>query len=103
VSRLPRYLRLAKAEVAGWHGDAAGAIRGLRDAGNTRRGLSDNFYRRIAQEYQELVEAGEKYPVKTLAAMQPVHISTASRWITEAKRRGLIAADTPQSGGSKAR
>jgi hypothetical protein len=93
MPRLPRYLDYARAAIAFNHRDATKALQALRAAGNTRRGLSTDFYRLIARDYQTLVEEGEKYPVKALAIMRSVVISTASRWVTEAKRRGLITAD----------
>lgn len=67
----------------------------LREAGRTRRGLSDPFYRLIAEQYQRLVADGEPYPVKTLAEIHDVTISAASRWITEARRRGYIKEPSP--------
>jgi hypothetical protein len=58
--------------------------------GATRRGLDADFYKLVAESYKALVAEGEEHPVKALAEMQPVDISTASRWIKEARRRGFI-------------
>jgi hypothetical protein len=65
-------------------------IRALRESGTTRRGLGEDFYKRIAAAYDALIAEGEPHPVKALAEQQPVDISTASRWIKEARRRGYI-------------
>lgn len=62
----------------------------LREHGKTRRGLSDRFYRTIADQYTTLVAEGEPNPVKTLAEIHYVSISAASRWLKEARRRGYV-------------
>jgi hypothetical protein len=62
----------------------------LRDLGSTRRGLSPDHYRQVADQYAWLLAEGEKHPVKALGEMHHVTISAASRWIKEARRRGLI-------------
>jgi hypothetical protein len=87
-SVMPRaglYARYARAALAHKHGDAEAALRALRGAGATRRGLSPEFYRQIAEQYNGLIAEGVRHPVKTLAEMQHVKISTASRWITKAR------------------
>jgi hypothetical protein len=94
MPRLPRYLQYARATIAHREGDAVAALRALREAGSTRRGLGDEFYRAVADEYRALVAEGEPHPVKALAASQPVDISTASRWITETRRRGYLKKET---------
>ncbi len=90
VPRLPLYLQYARATLAHRHDDVSAALRALRELGATRRGLGDDFYSLVAQSYEALVAEGERHPVKALAEMQPVDISTASRWIKEARGRGLI-------------
>jgi len=62
----------------------------LRKIGGPGRGLKDEFYRRIAEHYQALVDGGEPHPVKTIGETHHVTISAASRWIKEARRRGFI-------------
>jgi transposase len=69
----------------------------LREIGTTRRGLGDEFYRLVAQSYRAFAAEAEPYPVKALAEMHHVVISTASRWINEAKRRGYIDDGKEQS------
>jgi hypothetical protein len=88
--RLPIYLSYARAAMAGHGGRIDAALHALRAAGKPRRGHSDEFYRQVASIYKALIAEGEPHPVKALAKMEPVDISTASRWVTEAKRRGLI-------------
>jgi DNA-binding MarR family transcriptional regulator len=62
----------------------------LRRIGKTRRGLSDDQLRIIARLYETLIAEGERYPVKALAEAQDVDKSTASRWVSAARRRGLL-------------
>jgi hypothetical protein len=64
-------------------------MRRLRKAGTTRRGLSDDFYRLVAESYLVLVVKGEP-PVTALAVRQDVDKSTASRWIDGARTRGFL-------------
>ena len=68
-----------------WEGfrDAAQALRELAGPG---RGLSDEFYRTIAREYEALVAEGEPHPVKTISEKHHVTISAASRWVKGARR-----------------
>jgi hypothetical protein len=67
-----------------------GAAEELRRIAGPGRGLTDEFYRTIASNYKALVDEGERHPVKALAEIHHVTISAASRWTTEAKKRGLI-------------
>jgi hypothetical protein len=90
MPRLPLHLRYARASLAHKKGDIAAALRALRQAGRTRRGLSDDFLRIVAEVYESLVAEGEPYPVKALAATQHVDKSTASRWVSAARRRGMV-------------
>jgi hypothetical protein len=90
MPRLPFYLQYARATLAHNHDDVAAALRALRQLSSTRRGLSDDFVRLVAQDYTARVAEGEPHPVKALAEAQGVDKSTASRWITEARRRGFI-------------
>jgi hypothetical protein len=88
---LRSYVAYAQAEMAMERDDRAAAIETLRVSGRGRRGFDDRFYREIAAEYNALVGAGERHPIKALAeARAPIHKSRASRWISEARRRGYI-------------
>jgi hypothetical protein len=90
MPKLPLYVSYARAALA-WRWDDAGrALQALREVGTTRRGLNDDFYRAVGELHAALVDQGEPHPVKALAEMQPVDISTASRWISEARRRGYL-------------
>lgn len=90
MPKLPLHAQYARASLVRSQGDAAGAIRSLRQVDTTRRGLSDEFLRAVADVYASLVAEGERYPVKALAASQHVDKSTASRWLSAARNRGLI-------------
>lgn len=68
------------------------SLEALREVGRTRRGLSDRFYRTIADQYTTLVAEGSPSPVKTLGEIHHVTISAASRWLKEARSRGYVAA-----------
>jgi hypothetical protein len=93
MPKLPLYLSYARASLAHRDQDIRSALQALRALGTSRRGLGDEFYRLVAQSYEAIVAEGEPYPVKALAEMQPVDVSTASRWIKEARRRGFLPAE----------
>ena len=95
MPKLPLYVSYAKASLAHRENDIRRALSALRTIGVSRRGLGDQFYRTVAEAYESLVASGERYPVKALAEMQPVDISTASRWISEARRRGYVPPSEP--------
>lgn len=84
------YLASARAAMGFKRDDLSGAIEALREVGRPGRGLTGKFYRVIAERYEALVTEGEPHPVKALGEIHHVAISTASRWITEARRRGLV-------------
>jgi hypothetical protein len=71
--------------------DFRGAVQALREISGPGRGHPDEHYRVIARHYQALVAGGEPHPVKALGESHHVTISAASRWITEARRRGYIS------------
>jgi hypothetical protein len=90
MPKLPLYVSYAKASLAHRQDDIQRTLLALRTLGTSRRGLGDQFYRTVAEMYQSLVSAGERHPVKALADLQPVDISTASRWVKEARKRGYV-------------
>jgi hypothetical protein len=90
MPRLPLNLQYARASLAYDRGDAVAALRALREIGSTRRGLGDEFLRAVADAYRSVIAAGQPHPVKALAMMAPADISTASRWISAARARGLL-------------
>jgi hypothetical protein len=69
---------------------ARGAAQALREIAGPGRGLSDEFFRQISVNYNALLAEGEPHPVKALAEIHHVTISAASRWVTEARRRGYL-------------
>jgi hypothetical protein len=88
MPQAPLYVQYARAVMTANDVDWIATSKALRDLGSTRRGLSDEFYRLVADNYRAIVAGGEPHPVKALAEMHHVVISTASRWIKEARRRG---------------
>lgn len=90
LPELPKYTAYARASLT-WDTDGAGAaLRALRKVNRTRRGMSDDQLRAVAESYESLIAEGEQHPVKALAALQHVDKSTASRWISAARARGLL-------------
>ena len=90
LPKLPLHTRYARASLTWEHEGAAAALRALQAVNERRRGLSDDRLRAVAEIYKGLVAEGERYPVKALAALQHVDKSTASRWVSAARRRGLL-------------
>jgi hypothetical protein len=90
--RLPLHVRYARASLRHDRADIKAALRALREVDVTRRGLSADFLRTVAQIHDSLIAEGEPHPVKALAAMQQVDKSTASRWISAARSRGYLPA-----------
>jgi hypothetical protein len=90
MKTLPFHLQYARATLAREHGDAHAALHALRQLSSTRRGHSDDFLRIVAQLHSQLIKEGEPHPIKALAKTQDVDVSTASRWVTAARQRGLL-------------
>lgn len=90
VPQLSLYLATARAAMSFKLEDFRRAVELLRLVGRPGRGLPPDHYRVIAAQYKALVREGEQHPVKALATENGADISTASRWVTEAKSRGLI-------------
>jgi hypothetical protein len=86
----PLYLQYARATMTDDDDNWRGSLEALREVGTTSRGLGDEFYRRIARQYAAIVAEGEPHPIKALGKMNHVVISTASRWVKEARRRNHI-------------
>jgi hypothetical protein len=93
------YLAFARAAMRRWwpeqsaeirHENLAASATALRQIAGPGRGLTDEFYRTIATTYKALVAEGEPHPVKALSEINHVSISAASRWVTEARRRGYV-------------
>lgn len=90
------YVRLARDHLLLNQEGIGAAIKMLRGRGRTRRGLTDDFFRLIAADYEARRQAGG-HPVKELAAAHHVDDSTASRWIKEARKRGYVTAEGEES------
>ena len=94
------YLAAARASLEWNFSEARAVAEALRKVGRPGRGHSDDFFRYLAIEYKALVEGSEKHPVKTISKHHNVGISAASRWLTEARRRGYLP---PKEAKSRAR
>ncbi|HKE74552.1 MAG TPA: hypothetical protein VKB57_13105 [Acidimicrobiales bacterium] len=66
-----------------------------RDAGG---GYPDEFYDAVAVVYRRLAAASHR-PVAELAGANDVPVTTAQRWVKEARRRGLLAPGRPGKAG----
>jgi len=62
------------------------------------RGRPDGFYAEIADAYQRLAQTSPR-PAVDLAARDDVPVTTAHRWIKEARRRGYLAPGRPGKAG----
>lgn len=100
VPQLELYLALARAALSMDGDDFRSAAAALRAVGRPGRGLSDDFFYLIATHYKRLVFEGEQHPVKALGEIHHVTIGAASRWVTEARRRGLIPTKEASSDAS---
>jgi hypothetical protein len=90
VPQAPLYLQYARAAMSADEENWVGALEALRTVDRPGRGWSDESYKVVAASYAAIIAEGEPHPVKALAEMHHVSISAASRWIKEARRRGLI-------------
>jgi len=80
-------------EVAGW--PQATLTPALREDG---RGYADDFYTEVAVAYRHLAATTHR-PVAHLADANNVPVSTAQRWVKEARRRSLLAPGRPGKAG----
>jgi hypothetical protein len=62
------------------------------------RGRPDQFYAEIAEAYRQLAQTSRR-PAGDLAADHGVPVTTAHRWIKEARRRGFLAPGRPGKAG----
>jgi hypothetical protein len=65
---------------------------------NAVRGYPDAFYGAVAAAYRQLAATSPR-PVAALAAANGVPVTTAQRWVKEARRRGLLAPGRPGKAG----
>lgn len=105
--------RLEAAANALLHGDAAdggprGAARERRGKPRARiadslranavQGYPDTFYDAVAAVYRGLVAASSR-PIAELAEANDVPVTTAQRWVKEARRRGKLPPGRPGKSG----
>jgi hypothetical protein len=79
----------------GWDAPAPAASSPHQPAG---RGRPDRFYADVATRYRELAQASRR-PAADLATDHDVPVTTAHRWIKEARRRGYLPAGRPGKAG----
>jgi len=65
---------------------------------NAVRGYPDAFYDAVASAYRALATSSAR-PVADLADANDVPVTTAQRWVKEARRRGLLAPGRPGKAG----
>ena len=70
----------------------------IRLADDTGRGRTDEFYATVAGIYQELAQSSPR-PAIELAEANQVPVTTAHRWIKEARRRGFLGPGRPGKAG----
>ncbi|TMR93188.1 hypothetical protein [Nonomuraea basaltis] len=63
-----------------------------------KRGRPDGFYREIADTYHELAQTSAR-PAAELAELRDIPITTAHRWVKEARRRGFLPPGRPGTSG----
>jgi hypothetical protein len=97
----PRPTGPPPAAVDGWETtDPSVAARRPRagDGNGPPRGRPDFFYLEIAQIYLEYAQASHR-PAAELADVHSVPVTTAHRWIKEARRRGFLPPGRPGKAG----
>jgi hypothetical protein len=84
-------------DAGGWEEPASGRPPTPVRAGRSR-GRPDRFYADIADTYRQLAQTSRR-PAGELAARHGVPVTTAHRWIKEARRRGFLAPGRPGKAG----
>jgi hypothetical protein len=85
-------------EVAALDADSLRVPDELRIGGEPGRGYPDMFYGAVAAAYRLLAAASPR-PVADLAGANEVPVTTAQRWVKEARRRGHLAPGRPGKAG----
>ena len=95
-----RPLRPPAAGADGWETtDPTRAVpRNQGPDGARSRGRPDVFYREVADVYLDLAQASHR-PASDIAAQHGVPVSTAHRWVKEARRRGFLPPGRPGKTG----
>jgi hypothetical protein len=85
--------RIEAAANAMFHGEPASFRKPAKISDRLRqnagRGYSDSFYDAVAGGYQALVASSSR-PISDLAESNDVPLTTAQRWVREARRRGKL-------------
>jgi hypothetical protein len=89
------YLDLARGALSVNREEIAKATVRLHQGRRTRRHITDDFLRLIASDYESRQKAGGS-PATEIAELNRVNVSTASRWIKTAKKRGFIPEGGPE-------
>ena len=100
--RPPRHRRSSSrsrpgGDAGGWE-EPASARPSVLAGGDRSRGRPDRFYADIADAYRQLAQTSRR-PAGELAARHDVPVTTAHRWIKEARRRGFLAPGRPGKAG----
>ncbi|MGI5246000.1 hypothetical protein [Dactylosporangium sp. CA-139066] len=100
VNTRPRPVAPPVAEDVGWEmTEPALAVARAAPGGATRmRGRPDVFYRQVADVYLTYAQASPR-PACDLADERGVPVSTAHRWVKEARRRGFLPPGRPGKSG----
>jgi hypothetical protein len=97
-ARRPRPVHPPEGHPAGWEiSDPAAAV-ARRPPESRGRGRPDWFYREVATVYLDYAQ-GSPRPAVDLAERHEVPITTAHRWIKEARRRGFLPPGRPGKAG----
>jgi hypothetical protein len=90
--------------VGGWDTSDARLVarptsrRRVRPEQTSGRGRPDSFYDAVAAAYRDLARRSSR-PAAELAETHGVPVTTAHRWIKEARRRGFLAPGRPGKAG----
>jgi hypothetical protein len=82
----------------GWETTDPATARERAVDGGRRRGRPDEFYRDVARTYRESAQTSPR-PVWDLADAHGVPLTTAHRWVKEARRRGFLPPGQPGKAG----
>jgi hypothetical protein len=97
-NRRPRPVRPPAADPGGWETSDPAAAVGRRLPEPAGRGRPDHFYREVATVYLDYAQ-GSHRPAVDLAERHDVPVTTAHRWIKEARRRGFLPPGRPGRAG----
>lgn len=85
-------------ERAGWDEPASATVVARPDPAVRTRGRPDGFYAEVAAAYRDLATASPR-PASDLARARGIPVTTAHRWVKEARRRGFLPPGVPGKAG----